>query len=282
MPISCLVWSCPSNGNMEGISFHRLGKVRYSSWLKAIGRNPEENISPSNVICSKHFPESDFVVKIKRAVLKNDAFTKLLLPKNAPFTSQSKMSSPGPISRDPVPTDASLQRIDGNLSSSDSGSHPKPLITSSSDSAGLKGVQKRNRKLVRTFHTYASSPDMFKTRYMNERTKYHQLRYKHQLEKEKNRRLRNKVSHLKEVVNDIRRKDLLSPNACDLLEKTFSGLPLAIMKRMLANSRRGKTVRQKYDEVIRSFAMTLHFYSSKAYEYVRKTFNLGTSFTASD
>ncbi|KAG5881480.1 hypothetical protein JTB14_026537 [Gonioctena quinquepunctata] len=199
MPISCLVWSCPSNGNMEGISFHRLGKVRYSSRLKAIGRNPEENISPSNVFCSKHFPESDFVVKRKRAVLKTDAVPKLLLPKNAPFTSQSKMSSPGPISRDPVPTDASLQRIDGNLSSSDSGSHPKPLITSSSDSAGLKGVQKRNRKLVRTFHTYASSPDMFKTRYMNERTKYHQLRYKHQLEKEKNRRLRNKVSHLKEV-----------------------------------------------------------------------------------
>ncbi|KAG5863518.1 hypothetical protein JTB14_003748 [Gonioctena quinquepunctata] len=115
MPINCLVWSCPSNGNMEGISFHRVT--------------------------------------------------------------------------------------------------PKPLITSSSDSAGLKGVQKRNRKLVRTFHTYASSPDMFKTRYMNERTKYHQLRYKHQLEKEKNRRLRNKVSHLKEVVNDIRRKYLLSPNA---------------------------------------------------------------------
>ncbi|KAG5865500.1 hypothetical protein JTB14_035524 [Gonioctena quinquepunctata] len=168
MPISCLVWSCPSNGNMEGISFHRLGKVRYSSWLKAIGRNPEENISPSNVICSKHFPESDFVVKRKRAVLKTDAVPKLLLPKNAPFTSQSKMSSPGPISRGPVPTDASLQRIDGNLSSSDSGSHPKPLIT--------------------------SSPDMFKTRYMNERTKYHQLRYKHQLEKEKNRRLETRFS----------------------------------------------------------------------------------------
>ncbi|KAG5865011.1 hypothetical protein JTB14_017214 [Gonioctena quinquepunctata] len=115
---------------------------------------------------------------------------------------------------------------------------------------------------------------MFKTRYMNERTKYHQLRYKHQLEKEKNRRLRNKVSHLMQVVNDIRRKDLLSPNACDLLEKTFSGLPLAIMKRMLANSRRGKTIRQKYDAVIRSFAMTLNFHSSKAYEYVQKTFNL--------
>ncbi|KAG5861256.1 hypothetical protein JTB14_030544 [Gonioctena quinquepunctata] len=176
---------------MEGISFHRLGKVRYSSWLKAIGRNPEENISPSNVICSKYFPESDFVVKRKRAVLKTDAVPKLLLPKNAPFISQSKMSSPRPISR--------------------------------------------------------SSPDIFKTRYMNEKTKYHQLRYKHQLEKEKNRRFRNKVSLLKQVVNDIRRKDLLSPNACDLLEKTFSGLPLAIMKRMLANPRRGKTVRQKYD-----------------------------------
>lgn len=109
---------------------------------------------------------------------------------------------------------------------------------------------------------------------MNERTKNRELRYKHQLEKEKTKRLRNRVSHLKQVVNVIRRKDLLSPGACEILEKTFSGLPLALMKRMLANSRKGKIIRQKYDEVIRSFAMTLHFYSSKAYEFVRKTFNL--------
>ncbi|KAG5879733.1 hypothetical protein JTB14_033335 [Gonioctena quinquepunctata] len=101
---------------------------------------------------------------------------------------------------------------------------------------------------------------MFKTRYMNERTKYHQLRYKHQLEKEKNRRLRNKVSHLKEV-------------------KNFSGLPLAIIERMLANSRRGKTVRQKYDEVIRSFAMTLHFTPAKLMN-MSENIQLSTSFTA--
>lgn len=46
------------------------------------------------------------------------------------------------------------------------------------------------------------------------------------------------------------------------------------MKRILKNYRTGTISREKYDETIRSFAMTLQFYSSKAYEYVRKTFNL--------
>jgi hypothetical protein len=47
---------------------------------------------------------------------------------------------------------------------------------------------------------------------------------------------------------------------------------LAILKRSLINARYGKKSRNKYPAELRSFAMTLQFYSPKAYEYVRKTF----------
>lgn len=44
----------------------RLTKQRHDSWLRAIGRNPEqEHLSTSNVICSEHFADSDFLNKEK-------------------------------------------------------------------------------------------------------------------------------------------------------------------------------------------------------------------------
>ena len=56
-----------------------------------------------------------------------------------------------------------------------------------------------------------------------------------------------------------------------MLNKTFSGVPLQIMKRMTSGtSGRGL----KYTPELMAFASTLHFYSAKAYAFVRKTFHL--------
>ena len=45
------------------------------------------------------------------------------------------------------------------------------------------------------------------------------------------------------------------------------------MERMLKNSKRETITRATYPPALRSFALTLSFYSSKAYNFVRKTFN---------
>ena len=60
-----------------------------------------------------------------------------------------------------------------------------------------------------------------------------------------------------------------------MLEKSFSGASLDIVKRMLMK-KKGKTscIRKKYSPTLRSFALTLQFYSTKAYNYVRSTFDL--------
>lgn len=56
-----------------------------------------------------------------------------------------------------------------------------------------------------------------------------------------------------------------------MLKQTFSGVPLSQMKRMTnKKTRKGS----KYPPELKSFALTLQFYSAKAYELVRQTFNL--------
>lgn len=45
-----------------------------------------------------------------------------------------------------------------------------------------------------------------------------------------------------------------------------------LSNQMLLKSSNGKS-KQKYSPALRAFALTLHYYSPKAYEYVRKTFD---------
>lgn len=58
------------------------------------------------------------------------------------------------------------------------------------------------------------------------------------------------------------------------LEKTFDEIPSLLVARMLKNVRTKSVSTSAYLEELRKFAIILHFYSAKAYEYVRKTFNL--------
>lgn len=65
----------------------------------------------------------------------------------------------------------------------------------------------------------------------------------------------------------------MSTSALEHLEQTFGEVPGALLKRML-QSESGVLPRTKYPEELKKFAFTLHFYSGKAYDYVRETFHL--------
>ena len=58
-----------------------------------------------------------------------------------------------------------------------------------------------------------------------------------------------------------------------MLETTFSGVPKELMKRLVGQKKR-KNLGACPPE-LRSLALTLKFYSTNAYNYVRKSFNLG-------
>lgn len=96
-----------------------------------------------------------------------------------------------------------------------------------------------------------------------------QLNKKIKTEQTKCSRLKKKVENLKCIINILKDKNYVSAQCADLLDTTFSGIPNKLMKRMLEKNK--KTV---YTPELRSFAMTLSFYSAKAYRFVRKTFDL--------
>ena len=90
--------------------------------------------------------------------------------------------------------------------------------------------------------------------------------------KQKSRRLKKSVTSLKTVVKHLSQKQIISPSCEEMLNQTFSGASLDLMKRITSGRKSGKG--SKYLPELKSFALTLQFYSAKAYEFVRRTFNL--------
>ena len=89
----------------------------------------------------------------------------------------------------------------------------------------------------------------------------------------KAQRLNKKVTSLQTVVNELKSENMISDDCASMLETTFSGVPLEIMKRIVTHKKKKNP--GAYPPELRSFALTLKFYSKKAYKFVRKSFNLG-------
>ena len=123
-------------------------------------------------------------------------------------------------------------------------------------------------------HTYhiTESPRKLTKRLEKSSEQIMLLKKKLKSSQQKSRRLKMKVKSLKTIVKQLREKKLISSNCEELLNQTFSGVPLEVMKRTTPGKVYGRG--RKYSPQLRSFALTLQFYSTKAYEFVRKTFNL--------
>ncbi|GFR77033.1 THAP domain-containing protein 9 [Elysia marginata] len=85
------------------------------------------------------------------------------------------------------------------------------------------------------------------------------------------RRLLKREEKLTSIIANLRSKNVLSTDSLSVLETCGSGIG-DLLKRCEAKSE-GKGQPAKYSAELRSFALTLHFYSPKAYAYVRKAFD---------
>ena len=117
-----------------------------------------------------------------------------------------------------------------------------------------------------------------KTKYADEMEKmtraYHEeiisLKRKLKASQQKARRYKKRNAPLKDIVKQLKKTDLISSACEEMLKRNFSEVPLSLFKRMSSNSGKGC----KHSPELKSFALTLQFYSAKAYDFVRKTFNL--------
>lgn len=86
------------------------------------------------------------------------------------------------------------------------------------------------------------------------------------------RRLKKRVEDLSAVVASLKKKQLVSDSCATLLNSVAKGVPRDVVKQLIKTNTDNKE--PQYSEELKAFAMTLQFYSNKAYDYVRKTFGL--------
>ena len=90
---------------------------------------------------------------------------------------------------------------------------------------------------------------------------------------QKRRRQNLKISSLTGLIKNMRNRKLLENAPADLLQDQFSGLTLEMFQNQIKNSVQ-KPGGRRYNEEIKKVALTLHFYSPKAYLFVRKGLRL--------
>lgn len=89
---------------------------------------------------------------------------------------------------------------------------------------------------------------------------------------QKSRRCKKRNTNLKSLLKELKDKSLMTSDDVFVLE-SVSKVNEEFLARQLASAR-NEPLPNSYSEELRAFALTLHFYSPRAYEYVRQTFNL--------
>jgi len=85
------------------------------------------------------------------------------------------------------------------------------------------------------------------------------------------RRLVKKNANLTNVIAELEKQKLMGANSLAVLEKSAGGVKDLISRHI--SKQQGNMLPASYSPELRTFALTLHFYSPHAYRYVRKVFN---------
>lgn len=81
----------------------------------------------------------------------------------------------------------------------------------------------------------------------------------------------NKIASMKMVISSLKNNNLLNDDELELFTEQF-GKHNDLIKRFVKKGK-GQKIPKKYSPELRKLAITLHFHSAKAYNFVRKEFN---------
>ena len=85
---------------------------------------------------------------------------------------------------------------------------------------------------------------------------------------QKLRRKNSTISNMKQLIHRLKKRSLINQTEEELLHREFNGMKRSIFKNLLQNSNISPQSR-RYTNSIKEFALTLSYYSPKAYAYVR-------------
>lgn len=139
--------------------------------------------------------------------------------------------------------------------------------TSTADKATITSTSTADKATITSRELIFNSPEKCRLR---KRIEYLKNNYKSKIRSFQQylRRKNTQVATLKYVLNHLQKKNMLDNEQVEVLQALGESKG-DIFKQLM----KLKCVPRKYDETLHSFALILHFYSPRAYEYVRSKFN---------
>lgn len=208
-----------------------------------------ENFTPTkySLICSKHFHEEDIdrtsqsVVRIRNGAVPCifEAFPKHL-QENIPPKRKAPMN----------------HVVKDNSSNSLVSVDVPPLQVSPNVPTEVESLKSENETLKRKL-------DDSETELIASKKKIKVLQ-------QTKRRQAKRNADLKSVLSELEKKRFISEDSINLLENCAGGVSDLLLRQVAKHS--NKPVPNSYSHELRSFALTLNFYSPHAYRYVRKKF----------
>lgn len=253
MPSSCCVPLCTQRGGKDSnVSFHEFPYNRpevFSVWLQKIRRDfvPKKRVS---LVCSNHFTADDYYTDDVRNRIgthsragRRSRKKKVLKPTAVPsiFPNYPQHLQP-PTKKRRILSERRCSKTDGRCSSQES-----DQIASTSTDENVSFCAKSTQTSLCVCS---------------------KLRQKIRILRQKVRRRTKRITSFKMLLRELHRKEMIDKNAYNLMSDAFSPLTLELFKNEEKNRYRDSHGR-RYSDLIVKFAVTLHYYSPKGYEFVR-------------
>lgn len=238
--------------NLDGlINFFRFplkNEQLLKKWIASMKREKWEP-KKSNYICSAHFTEDCLRRYSLQVRLKEDAVpTVFCFPPHLQKVSQPRRR---------------LFRCQVD---------PSKIAAAASSTFKANLSPKQHTRSALQHHDYVIkfSPRGIKRKY---ETLLQRQRQQHDVIAKRLRLVRRQLSRrqrrlhtMQDIISVLQSRKDINAEAVDLIERVFGHIPAELLRRKLHQSSK-----ESFSDAVRSFAMTLHFYSPKAYDFVRNT-----------
>ena len=246
MVVTCIAYGCTERmGKDPNVSFHRFSHKnpeRLRKWIQAI-RRQDWLPTKHSYICRKHFTESSFVIRPgKDSRRLNEHAIPSLFPSFPEHLQKSHVKRKSPRKRKVVKQATP--------------SIEQPTYSEPSPSKIAKSID--------SDHSYAD--DSLNAVEQLEQIKELQKQVK--VLKQKIRRKDKKIKNIEQLFNSLEEKNLILEEQHSLLQHNFGGIAENLFQNQLKNVKCTTRHGYCYSEEIKQFAMTLHYYSPKAYDFV--------------
>ncbi|XP_071743723.1 LOW QUALITY PROTEIN: THAP domain-containing protein 1-like [Lepeophtheirus salmonis] len=255
--MSCVAFGCKSKyAAGDSISYHRFptqDPERCRQWVRNLKRD-DFTLKKFSRICSEHFTPESFNRTLDVVRLRENAVPtifKAFPPRLQEEVARTRRKRKSPTRR----SSSLLKKVKPT---------PGPKIDLSLFEA---------KENVQLDHPYSlPSAQVIKQKLQWQTNMISELADRSKKYRCQRNKISKKLGNMVDVLKDLRSKRMLSEEALSILD-VMSDVPKNLLKRMQLGSG-VKGSRSSYSPELRAFALTLSFYSTKAYNYVRKTFDL--------